>query len=128
MDDSAADGALLGEGAHLGHQVVMDFVLDLQCAGDAGFGHILGMGAQVGDLLGGHDAQLVLRFRQGDPHAAPQQAFGALAPYGAHGGAAVAGGEGGLVSGDWGLGIWNGHRSPHVRNSASLIKGQTPAL
>ena len=37
VDDAACGGALFGECAHFGHQVVVDFSFDLQCAGDVNF-------------------------------------------------------------------------------------------
>ena len=48
VDDAAADRALLGVGPHLGHQVVVDFGLDLLRALQV---HVVLVGAQVGDLL-----------------------------------------------------------------------------
>ena len=94
MDDAAADAALLGEGANLGHHVVARLALDLQGPGDI---DAIDVGLQVGQLLGRHQPGDVLRRGQRHPHLPHQPPLVRLRPEIAHRLAAVAPGEGGGV-------------------------------
>ncbi len=65
MNDAAADRALLGIGANLGHHVVARLTFDLQGALDV---DLVGVGLQVGQLLGRDQPGDVLRLGQRYPH------------------------------------------------------------
>ena len=71
MNDGAADGALLGIGVDLRHQIVADFLFDL--LGALNVDVILAC-AQIGHLHGCDQPGLVLRFCQRDPDAAHKPA------------------------------------------------------
>ena len=90
-------GGALGEGAHLGHQVVMDLGLDLERARDVDLVHV---GAQVGGLGGRHQPVFGLGLGQRHPQPAPEQALVVLGPDAAHGIRTVAPGKRGLVGGE----------------------------
>ena len=77
VDDPAADRALLGIGAHLGHQVVVDLRLDLQRPRQV---DLIGVVAQIGDLLRRHQPGGLFRFGQRHPDAPPQPPLACLAP------------------------------------------------
>ena len=87
----AADRALFGVGLDLRHQVVANLAFDGLGVGDV---DVVLVGPQIGHLLGGDEADLVLRRGERHPEAAQQAALLGLAPDAAHRVAAVAPGEG----------------------------------
>ena len=91
VDDATADGALLRVRAHFGHQVMVDFGLDLLRARQV---DLFGMGAKIGHLFHGHQPRRFLRLGQRHPDASPQPPFVRLAPQSAHLRRAIAPGEG----------------------------------
>ena len=90
MDDRAANGALLGIGADLRHEVVTDLFLDLLGAFNV---DVVLARAQIGHLHGCDQPGLVLSLCQRDPDAAHESTLFGLAPSPAHGLAAVAPGQ-----------------------------------
>ena len=68
---------MLGVGAHLGHEVVVNLSLDRLSAHKI---DVILMSAQVSDLGGGHQASRRLRLGQSDPQAPPQAPFIGFAP------------------------------------------------
>jgi len=94
MQNPAGNRALLGERFQLGHQVVVDFGLNLQSARQI---DLPGVRLQFGHLLRTDQAVGLLDPRQGDPGLPPEPAFVDFAPNGTHFGAAIAPAKRGLV-------------------------------
>ena len=84
-------GRLLAEGVHVRHHVVPEAALVPGRGGEIG---VVQVGPHLGQrLLGNGEAQLALRFRQGQPEPAPQADAVRLAPERLHRGRGVAGAQ-----------------------------------
>jgi len=68
MDDATPDRALFRIRLHFGHQVVLDFRLDLQGAFNI---DLVSVGFEIGHLLWRHQSKPGLCFSQGHPDAPP---------------------------------------------------------
>ena len=91
MDNAATNGTLLGVGFYLGHQIMMNFGLNLMGAVNV---YRIGVGAKVGYLFRAGQPDFLPGFGQGNPQLPPGAPFVGFAPDVAHGIAAIAPGEG----------------------------------
>ena len=64
MNDGAADRALFGKGANLGHEIVANLALNFRSPANVDIPDVV---AQIGDLFGGHQPGFVLGFGQRHP-------------------------------------------------------------